>query len=123
MLAPQFSYTVARIDLFSVADKSKIGSAEMKFLWKAAGHALLDETDNRTIRNELRVFDIGIQIADRKKNWRGQLERMNSSRAARQQVGGDVETSGGREVLGEWLQRLPVWPELASRSTLPLWFM
>jgi len=41
MLASQFSYLKARIDLFSIADKSKIGTAEMKFLIKAARHALL----------------------------------------------------------------------------------
>ena len=78
-MASQFSYLEARIDPFNTADKSKMGTAEMKFLLKAAGHALLDEKDIRTIRDELRVFDIGIKIADRIKNWHGQLGRMNSA--------------------------------------------
>jgi len=79
MLASQFSYLEARIDLFNTADKSKMGTAEMKFPLKAAGHTLLDQIDIRTIRNELRVFDIGIKISDRIKNWHGQLGRMNSA--------------------------------------------
>jgi hypothetical protein len=99
MLASQFSYLKARIGLFNIGDESKIGTAEMKIHLKSAGHALVDEIDIRTIRDELRVFDIGIKIADRKKNWHVQLRRMNSRRAARQ-AGGDVETSGVREVDG-----------------------
>jgi len=79
MLAFQFFYLEARIDPFNTADKVKWGAAEMKFLLKAAGHALLDEIDIRAIWDELRVFDIGIKIADRIKNWHGQLGRMNSA--------------------------------------------
>ena len=60
MLVSHFSYLEARIDLFNTADKSKMGTAEMKFPLKAAGHALLDEIDIRTIRDELRVFGTGI---------------------------------------------------------------
>ena len=80
MSTSQFSYSEARIDSFNAADKSKMGTAEMKFLLKAAGHAFLDEIEIRAIRDELRVFDIGINPLTPNDHYRCRTAPLTSKR-------------------------------------------
>jgi hypothetical protein len=60
--------------------------AEITFRRKFAGHTLRDEISNITIQNELKIFNIGEKIADRKQNCRENLVWMNPRRATRQTV-------------------------------------
>lgn len=44
--------------------QKRIGSVEMKFLWWAVGYTLLDYTRNANIRQELKIFNVNVKIAE-----------------------------------------------------------
>jgi hypothetical protein len=70
----------------ALADKSKLETAEMRFLRHVAGCTRRDEMSNLTIRSELQIFNIIDKIRDQKKKWHDHIQRMDPYRIARKAV-------------------------------------
>lgn len=61
-------------------DRSKIQSAEMKFLRRVKGCTKMDQIRNEDIREELNIYSIHEKLEEYKDNWRTHLHRMNNER-------------------------------------------
>lgn len=84
-------------------DKSRLISAEMKFMRKTAGYIWSDFKRNEEILQELKMIPIMDKILDYKTNWINHVNRMSKSRFPKLLKN---YTPGGRRDRGRPLKRL-----------------
>jgi hypothetical protein len=76
-------------------NKSRIQSAEMRFLRRVKGCTLRDQIRNDDIRRELDIFSLNRKIEDNKRNWIDHVYRMPDSRIVKQAI--DYMPQGRRD--------------------------
>ena len=60
------------------SDRSKIQTAEMRFLRKVKGCTRRDQIRNDVIREELNIYSVNEKVEEYKENWKAHLKRMNN---------------------------------------------